>query len=168
MLEELRGRYERLLEWIVIGLMAILAVEVMLGVLYRTFGASLVWYDEVAAILLAWLTFFGSALAAAKRAHIGCPEVVAMLPAGARVALRGVAEVIVIAFFVLVGWTGYEVLGVLATDHLISLPEISVAWVQSVVPISAVLIIVAELLSLPLSFRQARAGQAHGGGEASH
>lgn len=167
MLEDLRRRYERLLEWIVIALMAVLAVEVMLGVLYRTFGASLVWYDEVAAILLAWLTFFGSALAASKRAHIGCPEVVAMLAPGARVALRVVAEAIVITFFALLAWTGYEVLGVLATDYLISLPQIPVAWVQCVVPISAVLVIVAELFSLPIALRQARAGMAHGGGEAS-
>ena len=167
MLEELRRRYERLLEWIVIALMAVLAVEVTLGVLYRTFGTSLVWYDEVAAILLAWLTFFGSALAAAKRAHIGCPEVVAMLPPTARVVLRAIAEAIVIVFFLLVGWTGYDVLGVLATDYLISLPEIPVAWVQSVVPISAVLIVVAELFSLPLALRQAGAGHIHGGGEAS-
>ena len=61
--EAIRRGYERALEWLVIALMAMLAVEVTVGVLFRTFGASLVWYDEVAAILLAWLTFYGSALA---------------------------------------------------------------------------------------------------------
>jgi TRAP-type transport system small permease protein len=169
MFAELRGRYERLLEWIVIALMAVMAVEVTLGVVYRTFGASLVWYDEVASILLAWLTFYGSALAAAKRAHIGCPEVVAMLPPTARVALRVLAEVLVIAFFLLVGWTGYEVLGVLATDRLVSLPQVPVAWVQSVVPISAALILLAEVLSLPEAVARARTAQAAtGSGESSH
>jgi TRAP-type C4-dicarboxylate transport system permease small subunit len=168
MLDELRGRYERLLEWIVIALMAVLAVEVTVGVLFRTFGASLVWYDEVASILLAWLTFYGSALAAIKRAHIGCPELVALLPAGGRVATRVLAELLVIAFFLLVGWTGYSVLEVLATDNLVSLPAIKVAWVQSVVPISAALIILAEALTLPLALRQARAGHAGASGEATH
>jgi TRAP-type C4-dicarboxylate transport system permease small subunit len=168
MLDELRRRYERLLEWIVIALMAVLAVEVTVGVLFRTFGASLVWYDEVASILLAWLTFYGSALAATKRAHIGCPELVAMLPAGGRVGARFVAEILVIVFFLLVGWSGYSVLEVLTTDHLVSLPAVSVAWVQSVVPVSAVLIIVAEALTLPMALRQARAGHAAAGGEASH
>jgi TRAP-type C4-dicarboxylate transport system permease small subunit len=167
MLEDLRGRYERLLEWIVIGLMAILAAEVTLGVVYRTIGASLVWYDEVASILLAWLTFYGSALAAVKRSHIGCPELVAMLPASARVGMRLLADILFIGFFIVVGWSGYAVLGVLETDHLISLPDVPVAWVQSVVPISAVLIIVAELLSIPLALRQARAGHAAASGEAS-
>ena len=168
MIEELRRRYERLLEWIVIALMAVLAIEVTVGVLFRSFGASLVWYDEVASILLAWLTFYGSALAATKRAHIGCPELVAMLPAGGRVGARVVAELLVVVFFLLVGWTGYSVLEVLHTDHLVSLPSVSVAWVQSVVPVSAVLIILAEVLSLPLALRQAHAGRAAGGGEASH
>jgi TRAP-type transport system small permease protein len=166
-LEALRRRYERLLEWIVIALMAILFVEVTLGVVYRTFGASLVWYDEVASILLAWLTFYGSALAAAKRAHIGCPEVIAMLAPGVRVAARVLADVLLVAFFVLLGWTGYAILGVLETDHLVSLPSVPVSWVQSVVPISAVLIVVAELLSLPLALAQAKRGHVEATGEAT-
>ena len=167
MIDELRRRYERLLEWIVIALMGVLAVEVTVGVLYRTFGASLVWYDEVASILLAWLTFYGSALAAAKRAHIGCPEVIAMLPPGMRVAARALAEVLVIAFFLLVGWMGYRILDVLQTDHLVSLSEVPVSYVQSVIPISAVLIVLAELLTLPLALAQARRGHVEATGEAT-
>jgi TRAP-type C4-dicarboxylate transport system permease small subunit len=154
-LDVFRQRYEQALEWLVIALMTALAVEVTAGVVFRTVGYSLVWYDEVASILLAWLTFYGSALAAAKRAHIGCPELVALMPAGPRVATRLLVEIVVIGFFVLVGWTGYTVLGVLDTDHLVSLPVISVAWVQSVVPISAALIIVAELLNLPRALADA-------------
>ena len=148
-LEAVRQGYERALEWVVIALMATLAVEVSAGVVFRTVGYSLVWYDEVASILLAWLTFYGSALAAVKRAHIGCPEVVALLPPMGKVLTRIVVEVLVIAFFLLMGWTGYAVLGVLATDNLVSLPSIRVSWVQSVVPISAALIVVAEVLNLP-------------------
>ena len=159
MLAVWRGGYERLLEWIVIALMAALALEVTVGVLFRTFGASLVWYDEVASILLAWLTFYGSALAAAKRAHIGCPELVSLLPPGGRVAMRVLADALVIVFFVLLGWTGYSILDVLATDNLVSLPEVSVAYIQSVIPISAVLIVLAELLTLPEALAQARAGR---------
>ena len=168
MLLELRRRYERLLEWIVIALMAVLAVEVTAGVVFRSFGASLVWYDEVASILLAWLTFYGSALAAAKRAHIGCPELVAMLPPGGRVAARVVADVLVIAFFLLLGWVGYSILEALTTDRLVSLPQVPVAWVQSVVPISAALIVLAELLTLPEALGRARAALQTSGGEASH
>ena len=159
-LARVRAAYEKLLEVIVIVLMVTLAAEVTAGVLFRTFGASLVWYDEVASILLAWLTFYGSALAAAKRAHIGCPEVIAAMPAGARVFFRLVAEALVIAFFALLAWFGYSILDVLATDNLVSLPAISVKYTQSVIPIGAVLIIIAELLTLPAALADARRGAA--------
>ena len=165
--EAIRRGYERALEWLVIALMAMLAVEVTVGVLFRTFGASLVWYDEVAAILLAWLTFYGSALASVKRAHIGCPEVMAFLPPRPKLIFRVIAEVLTIGFFLLMGWMGYQVLGVLDTDNLISLPSVPVSWVQSVVPISAVLIVAAELITLPKVLADALAAPAITGG-ASH
>ena len=148
-LDAIRGSYERALEWLVMVLMAALAAEVTVGVIFRTLGESLEWYDEVASILLAWLTFYGSALASVKRAHIGCPELMALLPRTPKVVFRAIAEVLTIGFFLLMGWMGYQVLGVLDTDYLISLPSIPVSWVQSVVPISAVLIIAAELITLP-------------------
>ena len=47
-----RNAYERALEWLVIALMVVLAVEVTLGVVFRSIGASLIWYDEVASVLL--------------------------------------------------------------------------------------------------------------------
>jgi TRAP-type C4-dicarboxylate transport system permease small subunit len=148
-LDRLRAAYETALEWLVIVLMVALFIEVTIGVVYRSVGVSLVWYDEVASIMLAWLTFYGSALASVKRAHIGCPEVMAFLPPGPKFAFRVVAEVLTIAFFLLMGWTGYQVLGVLEADRLVSLPDIPVAWAQSVVPIGAVLIVLAELITLP-------------------
>lgn len=144
-----RAGYEKFLEVVVILLMAALAIEVTVGVIFRTSGHALVWYDEIASILLAWLTFYGSALAAVKRAHIGCPEVIAMMSPRIRFVFRIIAEVLVIAFFALIAWVGYSVLDVLATDSLVSLPEVPVNYVQSVLPISAVLIILAEILTLP-------------------
>ena len=166
-LDVIRRGYEHALEWLVVILMAALAGEVTLGVVFRTLGDSLEWYDEVAAILLAWLTFYGSALASVKRAHIGCPEVMALLPQKPKFVLRVIAEMLTISFFMLMGWMGYQVLGVLDTDYLISLPSIPVSWVQSVVPISAVLIVAAELITLPKVLANALAGSEITGG-ASH
>ncbi|MEO8203010.1 MAG: TRAP transporter small permease [Betaproteobacteria bacterium] len=161
-MSRLRSRFELLLEWIVIALMVLLSAEVTIGVLFRTFGFALAWYDEVASIMLAWLTFYGSALASLKRAHIGFPGLVMSLPPGWRVAFVVLAETLVVAFFALLGWMGYSILEILNTDHLVSLPWVTVAWTQSVIPASAVLIIVAELSNLPQLLREAR-GQAPSG-----
>jgi TRAP-type C4-dicarboxylate transport system permease small subunit len=153
-----RRRYERLLEWIAIVLMAALAAEVTAGVAFRYSGYSLVWYDEVATILLAWVTFYGSALAVMKHAHMGVPEIVRMFPPAMRVAATALAQVCTLGFFLLLAWIGYVVLEVLATDRLVSLPEVSVAYAQSVIPVSAVLIIIAQLLVFPEVLREARQG----------
>ena len=106
-----RRGYERFLEWICIVLMNALAVEVTAGVLFRYSGNSLVWYDEVATILLAWV--------------------------------------------------GYSILEILASDRLVSLPDIPVAFAQSTIPISAVLIVIAQLLVFPELLREARAEPTH-------
>lgn len=151
--QRFRGAYGLFLEWVVMVLMVVLAVEVTAGVVFRALGASLVWYDEVASVLLAWLTFYGSALASVKRAHIGCPEVVDQLPAGWRRALSIASQLLVIAFFALLGWVGLAILPLIAGDSLVSLPEVSMAVVQSVVPISAALIVVAEVTHLVDLFR---------------
>jgi TRAP-type transport system small permease protein len=153
-----RRRYERLLEWIAIALMAALAVEVTVGVVFRYSGYSLVWYDEVATILLAWVTFYGSALAVMKHAHMGVPEIVRMMPPRLRVGATVLAQACTLAFFALLAWFGYVILEILASDRLVSLPEVSVAYAQSVIPVSAVLIIIAQLLVFPEVMREARRG----------
>ncbi|MEO8738776.1 MAG: TRAP transporter small permease subunit [Casimicrobiaceae bacterium] len=155
-LAQLRNWYGKFLEAIVIVLMVAIAVEVTIGITYRALGRSLSWYDEVAVILLAWLTFYGSALAALRRAHIGFPGLVNSLVPIWRVPAVLFGKTVVIGFLVLLGWVGYSVLDVLATDYLISLPRISVAWTQSVLPISCALFVIAELLNLPGVLREAR------------
>jgi TRAP-type C4-dicarboxylate transport system permease small subunit len=153
-----RRGYERLLEWIAIALLGALAVIVTAGVIFRYSGYALVWYDEVATILLAWSTFYGSALAVMKHGHMGVPEIVRMLPPAPRVAMTLLAQACTIAFWIVVAWAGYSILEILSGDYLVSLPKVSVAWVNSVIPVSAALIILAHLLVLPEVVREARRG----------
>jgi TRAP-type C4-dicarboxylate transport system permease small subunit len=134
-----RDRYGRVLEWVVSALMIVLFVEVTLGVVFRALGASLIWYDEVASVLLAWLTFYGAALASVKRAHIGCPEVVEAMSWRNRRLFN---------IFALLGFVGLTIMPVLATDALVSLPWVPMSIVQSAIPISSALIVVAECLYL--------------------
>ena len=129
--------------------MVALATVVVLGVGFRKFGAALVWYDEVASILLAWLTYYGASLATLKRAHIGVPTVVRTLSGWPRVAMVAVGEVVVVGFFLLVAWAGWQVMVVLEGNTLISLPWVPARVAQSVIPIGALLYVVAQLLSIP-------------------
>jgi len=155
-----RRRYGSALELVVILLVVVLAVEVTLGVVFRAFGRSLAWYDEVASVLLAWLTFYGSALASVYRAHISCPELVEQASPATQRALRIVAQLLVIAFFALLGWVGASILPIIAGETLVSVPAISMAIVQSVIPISCALILLAEVAHLFALLRPAGAAAA--------
>jgi TRAP-type C4-dicarboxylate transport system permease small subunit len=130
-------------------LMVAMFVLVVVAVTYRQFGDSLTWYDEVATVLLAWLTYYGSALAALKRAHLGSPEILRAMPMPLRLPLFILSEALVVGFFALLAWMGLQAMLLLAGDTLISLPWVSVQFTQSVMPIGAILFVLAELLSIP-------------------
>lgn len=159
MLTHARTALDRSLQWIVISLMVLLTVIVVVAVAYRKMGASLSWYDEVASVVLAWLTYYGAALAALYRAHLGFDSVLLSLPRPARLTCVVIGEVFVIGFFLLLAYAGWKVLLAVQGENLISLPWIPVWLTQSVIPIGAALFIVGELLSLPEYWRNVSAGR---------
>jgi TRAP-type C4-dicarboxylate transport system permease small subunit len=157
-LDRLRRGIERILEIWVVFLVSALTVVVVLAVIWRKAGASFVWYDEVGSIMLAWITYYGAALAALKRAHIGFDGLLLALPYPWRIAVAVLGEFVVFAFFVVLAWTGMMVLEVLQGMRLISLPSVPVRFTQSVIPIGATLFIICEALSLPEYWRRLREG----------
>ena len=160
-LSRFRTGLERVLEaWLVIMIVTMTAI-VVIAVIWRKAGASFIWYDEVASILLAWITYYGAALAALKRGHIGFDGILLALPMGWRMVAVAVAEAFVFLFFIVLAWTGWQVLGVLQGMSLISLPWVPVMLTQSVIPIGAVLFIICEALSLPEYVAIVRAGVSH-------
>jgi TRAP-type C4-dicarboxylate transport system permease small subunit len=161
MLARLKAALVRLLETVVVLLVLTLTVVVVVAVIYRKAGASLSWYDEVASVLLAWVTYYGAALAALKRQHIGFDGLIRSVAPAWRLVMVVVAEICVFGFFILLAWTGWIVLEVLEGDTLISLPMVSVQITQSVIPIGAALFIVCEALSLPDYWRNLREGSGH-------
>jgi TRAP-type C4-dicarboxylate transport system permease small subunit len=152
----LRAGFERLLETIVIVLMTALTALVIAGFTFRYLGRSLVWYDELASIGLVWLTYYGSALAALKGAHIGVPALVNAFPPTLRIVATIFAEACVLLFFIVLAVTGYNVLVILSNDRMVSLDWVPLRVTQSAIPIGAVLFIIAELLRLPQVLRDAR------------
>lgn len=150
--------FSAVLQWITILLMVVLTAVVTLAVTARLAGQSFSWYDEVAAILLAWITYYGSALAALHRRHIGFDTVLLALPRKFRLAALLVGEAIVLLFFFLMARAGFQVLEVLAGDNLISLTWVPVQFTQSVIPIGAILFMLCQVLSLPEYWRLTASG----------
>ncbi|MDO5757982.1 MAG: TRAP transporter small permease [Rhodobacterales bacterium] len=152
----LRRGFEIALEIITALIVASLTLLIVLGTAYRYMGEALSWYDEVASIGLVWLTYFGSALAALKGAHIGFPGILNAMPPRYRIAATVYSEICVFLFFGLLAYAGVQVLAILEGMTLVSLPNVSVQLTQSIIPIGAVLFMIAEAMRLPEVMADAR------------
>ena len=147
------------LEAITIALLVALAVVVVLAVAFRYAGHSLIWYDEVASVMLAWVTYYGAALATVRRAHFGFPGLTIGLPLRLRVAVFGLSEAVVYAVFAVMAWYSWDILRVMANDTLVSLDWISLQVTQSAVPVGCALFIAAQILSTPDAWARIVAGR---------
>ena len=154
-IDRLRRGFEWLLETIVVVLVTALTLLVICGFCFRYLGYALSWYDELASVGLVWLTYYGSALAALRGAHIGVPGFVNAMPPRWRVATTIFAEVIFFAFFIMLSWTGVQVLEAVGGEYLVSLDWMPQRVTVSAVPIGAALFLIAEALRLPKLLREA-------------
>ncbi len=141
-----------------VALLLAIAVLVAAGVVLRKLGSPIGWYDEVAGILLAWLTWYGAALAALKRAHLGMPDLVALAPAGWRVGLVLLRAGLVCGAMAAIAGFGWQIVAILGEERLVTVPWLTVGVSQSAIPIAAALFVLAELLTLPERLAEARAG----------
>ncbi|GDX37323.1 hypothetical protein LBMAG19_4690 [Candidatus Pelagibacterales bacterium] len=134
--------------------MIVLSITVLLGVCFRWAGHSLVWYDEIAGIQLAWITYFGSAYASLKGLHIGMPTLIKVFSKDIRKILFVLSKIIIFLFFLVLTYYGTKVIIVLRGDTLVTLDWIPQSFVQSVIPVSSLLIIISEFLFYKEAYKQ--------------
>ena len=83
--------FERLLlraiEAVCIALLLALTGAVIYSTTMRYLGASPSWYDELASVMLAWLTYFGATYAVFMRHHMSFSGLVTAMPRGLAVAM---------------------------------------------------------------------------------
>lgn len=137
------------LQAVTLTLTVSLAVVVLLGIAFRYSGNSLIWYDEVASVLLAWITFTGAALATVRNAHLGFNGLLFALPPRARMALFAVVEAVFVITIGVIGWAGWAILDVFGNDTLVTLRFVPRSFVQGVLPLSAAAMILGRLFTLP-------------------
>jgi TRAP-type C4-dicarboxylate transport system permease small subunit len=138
-----------ILEVVAGTLLVALTVLVSVAAALRYVGTGISFYDEVAPILLAWVTFFGAALVALNRGHLGFDNVIRALPETARRMAFVLSEALTIIFFLALAWGGYRLLQVMAGEHLVTLPWLSIEVTQSVIPLASLAFVAAEMLTLP-------------------
>ncbi len=148
MMDNFKKSYDLFLQYVMFVMMIAMAGTVVIGVGFRWSGEALVWYDEVASVQLAWLTYYGSAYAALKGSHIGVPSILKSFSIGLRKILFVVSKAVIYGFFGLMTYYGVIVMQLIQGETLTTLEWIPQSFVQSVIPIGSFLFMVSETLRL--------------------
>lgn len=95
--------------WVVIALVAVMAVLVFANVVARyAFSYSFVWAEEVTRYMMVWVGFIGSGLVLRYGAHIAVEAFQDVLPARAAQATRALVVLILAISFAAMTWLGVQ------------------------------------------------------------
>jgi C4-dicarboxylate transporter DctQ subunit len=131
------------------GLILVMLGVVLVGVFYRyVINEALSWYDEFAGFILVWLTMYGSVVGLARGKHISFETLVEKLPRRGQRVVEIFGILCVMMFSVVVLTSGWELIREMAEETAVSIPEIKMAWIYSVMPISAALMILVGAVQL--------------------
>ena len=122
-------------------LMAVLAIDLMLGVFSRyVLFSTFTWYDEIARACFVWMVFLGAAVGVKRGSHFGLHLLVDNLPAKARYFSSILTYVIIIIFSLIL-----IVQGALFVDlgryQQLPVMGISKAWVYAAIPVGGTLMV---------------------------
>jgi len=127
---------------------------VLVGVFYRyIINAALSWYDEFAGFILVWLTMYGSVVGLARGKHISFETLMEKLPRKGQRAVELIGILCVMGFSLVVLVSGWELIKEMAEETAVSIPEVKMAWIYSVMPISAALMILVGVVQLVTLFK---------------
>jgi TRAP-type transport system small permease protein len=135
----------KLLGYISSAMIAVVAVLLIIQIAGRyAFRNPPDWTEELARVAFVYATFFGAALAIAKRAHLGVDLLATILPARLRALKQIVSSLIAIVSLVIVSFYGFVMVNRLSGQSLTSVP-VSKGVMFAAVPIGCVLMALYEL-----------------------
>jgi TRAP-type C4-dicarboxylate transport system permease small subunit len=133
-------------EWLCILLLAVITLDLLLGVYSRyILGRTFVWYDEVARASFMWLVFLGAALAVRRGAHFGLHVFIELLPPHLKRAALFLTPLTILVFstaLILLGWQFMQH-GATQTTAVMAMP---VSWIYAAIPVGGALMAFYALL----------------------
>ena len=151
MLRQLKACSLRLLNGILVGAVALLVLDVLLGVASRyLWGAQVKWTEELATVLLVYVSIFGIAAAFDRSAHLGIDALTSRFDAKTRKRLALFAHAVTLAFVVIVFEIGGWMLVRQATVNWNVLPALQVSDVVMFLPLplGGLFVLLAEIRNL--------------------
>ncbi len=150
MLQKVRRGFIRSVEVLLMVLVAVMTLTVLWGVFTRfCLGSQAAYTDELARVLLVWISMIGAALAFGQKAHLGVDYVASKLHPEARKTLSVIVQLVILSLalivFVIGGWA--LSMGQMG-QPLPTMPWLTRGMVYISMPVGGVLIILFALENL--------------------
>lgn len=167
--QALRRGLTRVLQWVVILLMSTLVLDVLWGVISRyALGQQATWSEELARLLLVWVSLFGASVAFGLKAHLGLDYFAQKLHPEAGKLNRVIGALISLAFAVLVFFVGGWALMSNAWESGQTMTALPMGkwWAYAALPVSGVFMVtflieqLVETIVAPVETAEAEGGPA--------
>jgi TRAP-type transport system small permease protein len=145
--DKLNETLTRACEFILVGVFIVMGSAILIQIVLRTFGQSMIAMEDIALFGFFWLVFLGAAVAFKEGIHVKVEFFVNWMPAGVRSVIIMTANIIVLAFLILFTWSGVLFTINNVQQHAMQL-RISMAYVYFMLPVSglvAIIIVIGKL-----------------------
>ena len=157
MLRTMKKHALRLLNFLLAAAVGALVIDVLLGVASRyLWGAQIKWTEELATVLLVWVSFLGIAAAFEARAHLGIDILAERFSGGVKPKMTLFIHIVTLLFVLIVFEVGGIKLVLQAIRHWNVLPALQVSDVVQFLPlpVSGLLILLFECCNLKDDLRR--------------
>lgn len=139
-----------LLENLCVGLIILLQTAVFLGVVFR-YGLNkpLVWVDELASIIMVYITFIGSAVAAKYNQHMRMTVLDMVLSPTSLSRWQRIVDILSLFFLGFLAWVGWRMVG-FVRGTMTDILRIPVSVVYMAIPVGLMLMVLYMLIGSPV------------------
>lgn len=145
--DKLNKMLSRLCEFIVISVFIVMGSAILIQIVLRSVGQSMIAMEDIALFGFFWLVFVGASVAFKEGIHVKVEFFVSWMPARVRVIIIMIADFIVLAFLILFIWSGILFTINNVQQHAMQL-RISMAYVYFILPVSgfvALIIVIGKM-----------------------
>ena len=129
----------RSLEYLCAGLLIVIVAVVFANVVGRYFfHAPLRWSDEAAQFMFLWLAYLGALAALMGGRHYSFPNLIDLLPAKLRRAVKTLSDLLVLTMLGLLTWGGIQLVDLLHHQRSPAL-DVPIYYIYSALPIVSAL-----------------------------
>lgn len=139
-LDQITGKFDKIIGFIPIILLGVIAVVVNVGVFYRyVLTAGLPWSEEIPKFGMVWMGFLGTSMALRRDQHIGFYAVREKLPEKIQLVFKLICDLLILFFLIMLIRWGFYLAFTVGPYSVTPQLNISYFWLLQVVPISGIL-----------------------------